>query len=323
MSLPLPLLTLAALACQQNGETARGLESVVRDSAGIQIVANPRPPDDSRLPWRIGPDPTVSVGVLEGDEPHMLHYVFDATMLSDGRIVVANGGSQELRMFDPSGTHVATWGGRGEGPGEFTDLGWVAPWPGDSIVAWHAPRTGISVFDGEGNYGRTFRVADNDATGRILFWPEHATRGGSIMAVHVSEDGDSVVVQLRDGEGRVQSSFGTYPNREPYIYGEGDRSILFWTTYGRKSVRAAWGDQVVIANNSRYEIKAFRADGSLARIVRRDHRALSPTAEDVQAEIEAQLLESYRDDPESEKAAARRLYQSLPVAEHFPAFEST
>ena len=53
----------------------------------------------------------------------MLHYARDATKLSDGRIVVANGGSDELRIFDRSGTHVGTWGGQGEGPGEFTALG--------------------------------------------------------------------------------------------------------------------------------------------------------------------------------------------------------
>ena len=36
---------------------------------------------------------------------------------------------------------------RGEGPGEFSSLVRVEPWPGDSIVAWFGPRLGVLVFD--------------------------------------------------------------------------------------------------------------------------------------------------------------------------------
>ena len=88
----------------------------------------------------------------------MLYQVTDATRLSDGRIVVANSGDGQLRVFDASGIHVATWGGQGEGPGEFGNLVRVEPWPGDSIVAWFGPRLGVLVFDSEGNLGRTFTL---------------------------------------------------------------------------------------------------------------------------------------------------------------------
>ena len=50
-------------------------------------------------------------------------------------------------MFDSAGTHLVTWGGEGEGPGEFWWLNHVAAWPGDSIVAWYPSRGRISVFD--------------------------------------------------------------------------------------------------------------------------------------------------------------------------------
>ncbi len=147
--IPAALLALPAIACQSDAATG-GLHSQLRDSAGIRIVENARPPHGSRLAWRIGPEPSLSIGVLEGDEPHMLFAVRDAIRLADGRIVVANGGSAELRFFDSNGSHLGTRGGRGEGPGEFRELGNVAPWPGDSLVAWFAPGWRISVFDGDG-----------------------------------------------------------------------------------------------------------------------------------------------------------------------------
>jgi len=90
-------IALGLMACGPD-EGARGLDTQLHDSAGIRIVENARPPEGSRLAWRIGPEPSLSIGVLEGDEPHMLFAVRDATRLADGRIVVANGGSAELRF---------------------------------------------------------------------------------------------------------------------------------------------------------------------------------------------------------------------------------
>ncbi|MYE94691.1 MAG: hypothetical protein F4238_15175, partial [Gemmatimonadetes bacterium] len=91
--------------------------SEVRDSAGIRIVENARPADDSRLPWRIGPEPTVSIGEVTGEEAYLLHGADAAVMLPDGRIVVANTGTGEIRVFDAAGVHQATWGRAGGGPG--------------------------------------------------------------------------------------------------------------------------------------------------------------------------------------------------------------
>ena len=64
----------------------------------------------------------------------MLDGVIDALVLSDGRIVVANQGTYELRVFNPSGIHFDTWGGEGEGPGEFPYL------RGLEAMAWRLGR---------------------------------------------------------------------------------------------------------------------------------------------------------------------------------------
>ena len=312
------VLAFHGLACQQNRENPAGFHSEIRDSAGVRIVENSEPPEGSRLGWTVGPEPTVTIGVAEGEEPYMLYGAIDAARLDDGRIVVANIGTNELRVFDAAGTHLATWGGRGEGPGEFRSLWRVEPWPGDSIIAWYAPRLGVSVFDAQGNHGRSFTLAhDEVVTPMQSFQPQYATRDGSILAIHMPEDADTIVAQLRGPEGELQSSFGTHPGMEPYIYREGERSTLFWTIFGREPVWATWGDLVVVGHTGSYELKAFRADGSLARIVRRDHAPRATTERDVDAYIERQA--GYSTLPTAE---SRRRYESVPVAEHFPAFES-
>ena len=323
LNLLLAVLPLAALACDQDQESAPSATTQIRDSAGIRIVQNPRPPDGSRLPWRIGSEPAVSIGAVQGDEPYMLVGAIDATMLGDGRIVVANGGTSELRVFDATGIHVATWGGRGEGPGEFGGLHAVERWQGDSIIAWYTSQLGISAFDMQGNYGRTWELAQEGSVPLLLgFRAEHATRDGSILAIHMPESSDTVVVQLRDGEGRVRSSLGTHTVAEPYIHAPGtDQSLLLSKTLGHEPVWTPWGDLIVIGHTGRYELRAFAADGSLARIVRRDHVPGSPTPDQIEAYIEGQLAWT-SDMAESRRARWRQGYESAPVAEHFPAFES-
>ncbi len=312
----LALLPVAALACEQGQQSPPFLLTQTRDSAGIRIIENPRPSDGSRLPWSIGPEPIVSIGAVEGQEPYLLDWATDATRLSDGRIVILNGGTDELRVFDASGVFLESWGGRGEGPGEFRSLWRVEPWPGDSIIAWYAPRLGVSIFDAQGNYGRSFTLAHNGAvTPMQSFRPEYATRGGSILAIHMPEDADTIVAQLRGAEGELRSSFGTHPGLEPYVLRDGERSMLYWTIFGREPVWATWGDLVVVGHTGTYELRAFRLDGSLARIVRRAIVPRATTEDDVEAYIARQVSYSTL----TPAAESRRRYESVPVAEHFPA----
>ena len=309
------LVVMCTAACQEERQGSTGLWSETTDSAGIRIVENPRPPEGSRLAWRIGPEPTVSIGTREGEEPYLLYIVRDAMMLPDGRIIVANGGSGELRMFDALGTHLATWGGEGEGPGEFDNLSQIEPWPGDSIAAWFAPQLGISVFDAEGNYTRTFTLAAAPGTPPWLqSWPFASTSDGFILSVRTT---DTVVVQLHDGEGKVRSSLGVHEGSDQNVVNEGtDREVVINTIFGGRPVWAPWGDLVVITTTSRYELKAFTRDGVPARIVRRGHEPRAPSEAEIEAEIQTKGLIAL---PGSEPT--RRPYRSS-VAEHYPAFSS-
>ena len=312
------VLTFTTLACQPDDPAAADAGAEVRDSAGIRIVENASPSPGSRLDWRIGPTPSASIGVREGEEPYMLHNAFDATRLSDGRIVVANNGSSELRVFDEFGTHLVNWGGRGEGPGEFSgDLYRVRPWAGDSIIAWDSRREeGLSVFDADGRFGRMFSLA-RDAD----HFPSAAAvrTDGTILARAYAGSGDAVV-EIRNGDGTPAISLGTFPSLEVYEYerpegGRGTRDIA----YGFVLVTGFWGDLVFFGLTNRYEIRALGADGTLARIVRRDHAPRATTQADVDHYVESQLS-YYPDFSPDEVARYREVFESTPLAETFPAF---
>ena len=305
------LLLLTILACQPDDSAVGDPRTEIRDSAGVRIIENPRPPDGSRLDWRIGPEPVLSIGEADGEDPYLLFFVRDAMRLRDGRIVVANGGSDELRFFDALGGHLATRGGSGEGPGEFERLLTVEPWPGDSIAAWSAPQRGISVFDTDGRYGRTFTLAAHGSTPGFRWNPGSATRDGGFLAISSNEDGSTIFVQVRDGEGEVLSSLGTHAGTEPRLW-----DGLLAKIYGRRPVVVLWGDLVIITTTSRYELKAFTRDGRPARIVGRGHEPRAPT----EAEVLVYMEEG--SPPGMSPGQVRERFQGVPVAEHFPAFGS-
>jgi len=319
------LVVACNVACQEERQGSTGPWSVTTDSAGTQIVDNARPLDGSRLPWRIGPEPTVSIGEVEGEDPYLLHDVSDAMMLGDGRIVVANSGTSELRVFNGSGTHLSTWGGEGEGPGEFSRLRAVEPWPGDSLLAWAGPRRDISVFDSDGNYGRSFTFEASD--GDPGFWalvPEKTTRNGLILAMHNPHLLITVAVEVRDAEGRLLSSLGSYPGQEMAMVTATMADAILFSV---RLPRATWDDLFVIGPTDRYELKAFASDGTPARIVRRAHETRAVTRAHIDAFVEEILSPPYPDDwtesqIESYLAKQRQRYRVGPVVENFPAFAS-
>ncbi len=318
-NIPAALLALSAMACQSDAAMG-GLHSQLRDSAGIRIVENARPPTGSRLGWRIDPEPSVSIGVLEGSEPHMLFNVSDAARLTDGRIVVVNRGTTELRVFDARGTYLDTWGGKGEGPGEFDDIFHIEPLPGDSALVWALMEPDVAVFGPDGNFARSFparwRLSDQPFD---FIHPLAATSDGAILAVQNQGfvTTDTVAVELWDMDGVFQLALGTYPAAERYR----TEASNYPVTFGRRLAAETWGDMIVVGPTDHYEFRALAKDGSLARIVRRDHLPIPPTGAHIEAYIEQQvsrLPEALVEVRESE----RKRFQSVPVAEHLPAFDT-
>ena len=304
---------LAATACQQDLDQSEpdppwvGMTdlpfSETHDSAGILIVENARPADTAMLDWQIGPEPVVTIGVVEGEGPLMLHRVGDATKLPDGRIVISETSSSELKVFDSTGTYLETWGGKGEGPGEFPSymLQEVWSWPGDSIVAWYSPGWRVSVFDSEGNYARSFLGPGVGQASWQVGRPSSARTDGTILTTLGQESADTALIEIRDGEGGLHASLGYHPARKP----------LYFSRELRLSV---WDDLVIVSSHDKYEFKAYAADGSLVRIVRRDYETRMPRAADIL--VSPTLRPEYRIPMEREML---RVPQSQ-IAETFPAF---
>lgn len=107
--------------------------------------------------WTVEVDPVVTVGGSDDREAYQLFRVVDATRLSDGRLVIANGGTSELRYYSADGVHLMTVGGEGDGPGEFRGLMQITALPGDTLMVLSF-RPGLSWFGPDGAFLDSRRI---------------------------------------------------------------------------------------------------------------------------------------------------------------------
>ena len=120
------------------------------------------PEPDPPAILQLASGPSVEIGRASGDPSQELYRVSGAVRLADGRIVVANSGSSELRYFDSSGDYLKSVGRRGGGPGEFTGDLTLLPYHGDSLLVWDARLRRFSLFDFNGAFVRVLAMPPGD-----------------------------------------------------------------------------------------------------------------------------------------------------------------
>ena len=306
---------LFALAACATGE---GADVTVRDSAGIQIVDNPGA--DAQLPqWTVDAEPRVAIGVLEGEPAYQLDQV-RASVLHGDRIMVANGGSMELRAFDLGGKHLATGGRKGGGPGEFQGIRWMARFDGDSVIIYDPNNRRFSIFSLDAQFGRSFapeeqffgvagRLADGSFVlpPTLVFSTSDGPRNGlvrdSARVIRVSATGaspDTLLVVI-GGETYIQTS------------SSGGQVTSMWvrTAPFAHNTTIAVGDSIFYtATSDRYEISGWAPDGRLVRLIRRDIQPGAVSQADIDRYKQQQLdnTRSDNDRRELEKALAEMPY---------------
>ena len=188
---------VASAAC---GNPESSSSAVIRDSAGITIVDN-RSLDPSEVPiWTLSDDFVLELGVVDGHPAEQFNGVVGAARLADGRIVVADRGSRELRFFDESGIYMETVGGPGGGPGELNGMFFAMDRiHGDTIVASEWPVGTAALFTERGDYTFNVRLGP--------YWPG--------LAGHFLPDGSLLA--------------DTYPRRS---YGN---ELEWWAAYGSEA----------------------------------------------------------------------------------------
>jgi len=324
---------LAILMCASCGADHRRSETgVARDSAGVRILEFSSP----EAKWRLADGPSLMIGEVEGDAAYELFNVRTAVRTEDGRIVVANSGTLEIRVFDESGRFLQSIGGPGEGPGEFRSLDWVA-WDEDGkIVALDLDERRVTTFAAGGELLSTLDVSTGPGfveEGDLLL-PD-----GRLLLRWVQTD---LFPQVAEGvlhPGQVVTFPAVLTRYDPgtramdtvTIMDGGDMAV-FETIRGqiavggprfqRLTTYAVGDDGIYVGTQETFEIRKLSFNGDLEEIIRGPEMDLTVTR-GVVASYEKARLETasrrVRDDPDLWRQVLKEL-RTRPLAPTKPAF---
>jgi len=306
----------AAAGCEGGGGSPAVM---VTDSAGIQIVESAAPAWRDAVGWTILPEPDVQIGVVEGDLPYEFQRVAGAIRLANGSIVIADGGTNEVRIFDAGGRHVRSVGRTGQGPGEYEYIRGLMSCGGDAIYAFDL-NWQLKVYDTAGALQREHTMLQPGVS-RSPYALSCSSSGNFVM----SGWGDMMAqpgfyqatspVYVLDGSGGVLSELGEFISSERIASERGSRPHPF----GRAVSFAMNDDEVYVGTGEAMQLLVYGLDGELRRIVRGPSPDLAIRSEHVAAYRESVM----RNVREAQRAATERELRDMPMPERFPAFTET
>jgi len=271
----------------------------------------------------------LTIGGAQRGTEHELFRVSGGTVLEDGTVVVSNGGTQELRYFDSSGTYLTSGGREGEGPGEFSSLSLVGPFNGDSILAWDQRQRRFSVFGPNGVFARSFRLPGTLMIGAT---PVGVLSDGRpvvrTIELGVADPTATSGIERRpstfsvlDPSGQVEVEVGPFPGSEVSLVFGASGASAFPVVLGRGLHATARGTSIAVGTDDEYSIRTYTGDGSLLRVVRqmRDPLPVQPGDFD-----RATPLPNRPSSPPSPmKARFEANFAQMPRHSTFPAFGSS
>lgn len=317
----------------ESAESARGLGVThsasaheVHDSSGVWIVENWNPAWQAASRWTIDPSPLLQIGARDGEGPYLLTTVTSATRTMDGAIILVEGQSREIRVFDDRGRHLTSMGGPGPGPGEFRSPPDLAMLMGDTVLAfdflarrysWFTldgnlirdaplrPEASLANLEGVGpGVGPGIRRGGGGAHGRVLFqdssfltigtFPSSARwiqPSGGVAALPDVVDHNDFRLGIIGFEGKREVVIGRFPSVEGgYVGGRGLPAVTVNNPLYAPAYYAAVSPlrRVHVATPGQREIRTYNAHGQLIRIVRQ-HASLKPVTRRLHETLRSQL----------------------------------
>jgi hypothetical protein len=313
---------LQLLGC--GGEAPQQLVQL-RDSAGVAIIENSAAAEVEVDRWRVPDSPVLEIGVSEGAAEYQLDNVRSALRLADGRIVVANAGTHEIRFYDRAGRFIRSVGREGAGPGEFRSITWLRRFATDSLAVFDRRSLRITIFDDDGELIRSLNVAQLPGItfpnpiglfddGKVLVnSPTSPDQGSSATRIIR----DPVTCHLVDSDGRLIGSVGDHPGMEYYRATLRGQSVGMPLPFGKMPQFEVFKDRFFVGASDAYEIGIYGEDGTLRRLIRLDQENAKLAAEEIER-YRRMRLERART-PEARQRVEREL-NDVPFPETMPAY---
>jgi hypothetical protein len=216
------------------------------------------------------------LGLPTGWEESSFYRIAGASRLSDERLVVLNGGTMEIRYFNPSGQFLLQSGGRGMGPGEFQRFSNLQVLPSDSVLVYDARQSRVSVYDAVGTLAYVTRLngppdlSPGDLVGRFpdrSFAMRYVATRFSTAKETVYRDMDLILRQSPGGE--LLDTIAVYPGAElAAINRGGGQTQIMPPPFARRRLYVMTPEGLVSGSNDGFEFITQDVQGDLRKIDR-------------------------------------------------------
>ena len=270
------LTILAVLSACTGGESSQ--TQVTRtDSAGLEIVESSG--EDLLLDWTF--EPVLTLGGADSG-PESFYRLREETLAlgNTGQIFVLDPGNLRIHVFDPEGTHLTTFGGEGQGPGEFQYPGSLVLSETGDLVVFDVRRRSILSFNEHGAFsgevqgprsflGGTARVFGDS----LLFWRRTRNRETQAREFHLT------VATPRDTSDLVSAPL---PSATSLLYEECGISITLPPLFANPPKWDSSNRITVLSEPPDYSIRVFLGGQETMRI----RRTLDPEEATVDRAVE-------------------------------------
>ena len=284
---PAALFIVAACADGASPDVAY----TVSDSAGVTIVESISPAWNDAQGWTVGPENTLEIGEASAEEPYVFSQIGGVLQLSDGRLVVADGGSSEIRFFDSDGRFLLAAGREGDGPGEYRVIESLGVGQGDSLWVYDFSLRRITSLAPDGSLLGTHTLGVELPTlGAVGRLPDGDFVMAQFWSSAVAEEGvlglrrDPVAYARFSRRGEFVDTIAMLPGREVVLSDDGGRTVMGAPPFGHTSRHTLSGGRLYVGSQETFQIGVYRPNGALERLIRIPDMDLAITQEDLASE---------------------------------------
>jgi hypothetical protein len=303
------------LACRGDAERA----GIVHDTIGgvPSVMNSDRGLLGDTVPWRLTQYLLVTGDQLFDRQPAV--YAMDVGILPNGGVVVLDMGNRRVLRFQADGVYLGSFGGPGEGPGQF-----VAPLflevTGERIYVLDTSLNRVTAFDTAGVFLSRFEI---NLAGLAGTTPLFAAGGPDELYVagepvpfltEVRDTGQAVIYRM-NRSGAIADTLALFlPSSWRRIEDTGGRSSFAKPRLAPRPRLSATPGQVALVLGARYMIEIRDPAGALLRRVARQYDNVAVTPE-----IRDSILDEMERVPD---AMPREALELVPFAPVVPAVES-
>lgn len=266
------ILALLISACGKN----RTFEAKTEIVDGITHIHNPANP--------LHPDRTISLDeelLISGEDESGNIILFQPTQFlidEDEYWYICDYQDQAIKVFDPQGNFFRSFGGKGEGPGEFRNIFGMDFLPDGRMIITDLGARRTSFFNKEGQYlsGHKWRSA---------YWDLHLTADSFyIINEIIIGQPTRMYVKKLDFDGHEISSFGEFIPMGVEILPRGDMVMSIVVPFRPRSIIAgdSQNQRLYHCLNDKYQIETYDSAGNIIRKIHRPYDPIPFTEKDAQ-----------------------------------------